>query len=297
MDKDQKFHTDKELRIRVILALLLAAAGVALVNIFTYESVKIGIEGQLNHFLRGLLFSILVLTGVWAIRKRFRSKPANIDFQLSNKWFRKFLLGMGLIIVPIIITVLISIAFGWGGIKINTSTSLLWALSVVLISTLLTDALPEEVLFRGFVYSSLGMKYNKLISSILSIALFAFFPFVMVFIQETILGYEVYIGGSDRITTSYFITMIFFGSFMQYLRLLTKSAWTSIGFHTVFVFMNQLMGTESNSLIQITDTASESSMQIVLISLVIIVFVSLLIYPRFAKRPIGWKTYEKGLID
>jgi len=152
-----------------------------------------------------------------------------------------------------------------------------------------TDGLPEELLFRGMLYSNLNVRYSKLKSSAIAVLLFTLFPFVIVGIQK-LMGNGVFIGATDRITPSFVITMLFFGSFMQYLRILTNSVWTSVGFHTLFVFMNVLIGTEPNNLIQFSNMQRETPMQVTLISLVVLTFIWLLAYPRITKRPIDWKT-------
>lgn len=290
MDNIQNIKTkSKYLMTKIILGLLLGSVGIAAVNIFTFESVQWGIETISIQFLKGVLFSGIVLLGVWLIRVKLDSTKTAIGFDKPKNWLKKIGFGMGLIIVPITLTLIITNTMGWAAVHINTSGSFLFTFFLGMASTFLTDALPEEVLFRGFVYSSFNQNYNKLVSSACSIVLFALFPFLMVIIQKDILGHEVYIGGNNQITVGYFITMIFFGSFMQYLRILTKSVWTSIGFHTIFVFMNTLIGIESTSLIQFTGFEREIPMQITLISLLVIVFVGLLIYPRISKNPINWK--------
>lgn len=130
---------------------------------------------------------------------------------------------------------------------------------------------------------------RRLIPSAGQLRLFLFEPVLSMLVQKQLLGYEVSIGGADAITPSYLITLVLFGALILYIRILTRSVWTGIGFHFIFVFMNQLMGPNPDRLIQFTDLKGEQALQLTLIALLIIVFVGLLIYPRIMKKPIGWR--------
>lgn len=230
-----------------------------------------------------------MVIGIWLIKKYYPINDPEIGLRNPKLALKTFGFGVGLILIPLIITLLLTAVFDWGSISINTSGPFLYTFLVAFIATMFTDGLPEELLFRGMLYSNLNVRYSKLKSSAIAVLLFTLFPFVIVGIQK-LMGNGVFIGATDRITPSFVITMLFFGSFMQYLRILTNSVWTSVGFHTLFVFMNVLIGTEPNNLIQFSNMQRETPMQVTLISLVVLTFIWLLAYPRITKRPIDWKT-------
>ena len=82
------------------------------------------------------------------------------------------------------------------------------------------------------------------------------------------------------VTIGYLTYMLFFGAFALYLRVLTKSIWTGVGFHLMFVFMNQLIGLEPTNLIQFSEFSSERPVQITLIRMLGLTFIALLAYPK-----------------
>ncbi|GAB5526287.1 MAG: hypothetical protein Roseis2KO_41590 [Roseivirga sp.] len=279
----------KSLKTSMIIALLIGALAVVTVNIFGIEAHSLGIDRWTNQAIQGILLSGIVVTGIWLLRKRDNFTPGDIGHQTRPKAAKKFLLGMALIIVPLSITITMAFITGWGGLKINSSGPVLSTMLFAFVLTFLTDALPEELLFRGYIYTNLNRRYSKIKSSLITILLFSCLPVVSMLIQKQLLGYEVSIGGANTITPSYIITLIFFGAFVIYLRILTRSLWTGVGFHLVFVFMNQLMGPSESNLLQFTSVEGEQALQLTLMGLILTIFIGLLIYPRLTKQPIGWK--------
>lgn len=279
----------KSLKSSIVIALLIGALAVVLTNILGIEAQALGIDRWANQAIKGILLSGIVVAGIWLLRKRDGFTPRDIGHETKPKAAKKFLLGMALIIVPLIITLVVAFITGWGGLKINGSGQVLSAMLFAFVLTFLTDALPEELLFRGYIYTNLNRKYSKIRSSLITILLFSCLPVVSMLIQKQLLGYEVSIGGASTITPSYIITLIFFGAFVLYLRILTRSLWTGAGFHLVFVFMNQLMGPSESNLLQFTSVEGEQALQFTLMGLILAIFIGLLIYPRLTKQPIGWK--------
>lgn len=281
-------NSKKQNKTRIILTIVLCIIGITFLNVLNQESAQWDMNANHSHLIRGLAFSALVVIGIWFIKKYYPKSDPEIGLGNSKTALKTFGFGVGLILVPLIITVVLTAVFGWASISINTSGSFLYTFLIGFIATMLTDGLPEELLFRGMLYSNLNVRYSKLKSGAIAVLLFAVFPFLIVAIQK-LMGFAVYIGATDRITPSFVITMLFFGSFMQYLRILTNSVWTSIGFHTLFVFMNLLIGTEPHNLIQFSNMNNETPMQVILITLVVLIFIGLLVYPRYTKKPIAWK--------
>lgn len=281
--------TTRNLKRGITIALLTGTFTIVLINIIGIELGQRGIQLWANQALKGILLSGIVVAAVWLLRKRDGFVPKDIGHETKQKAFKKFLLGISLILIPLAITIAIAMISGWGGLQINSSGPVISAMLFSFVLTFLTDALPEELLFRGYIYTNLNTKYNKIKSSMITIALFASLPAVSMLIQKELLGYEVLIGGANTITTSYIITLIFFGAFILYLRILTGSLWTGVGFHLVFVFMNQLMGPSEGNMFQFTSMEGEQYLQFTLMGLVLTVFIGLLIYPRIKKQPIGWK--------
>ena len=232
-----------------------------------------------QHLLQSSLIGLVVVLGIWFLRSKVdKGTPVSIGLVKPSKAIIQILFGFGLIAVPLILTILLSQIFGWGEISLNISNGILITFIIGMISIFFTDALTEELIFRGYIFSNLKERFNVWISSLITLLLFVLFPIVLISIQKVI-----EIEGFLTITGSYVITLIFFGAFVQYLRVLTKSIWVGVGFHWFFVHMNQLMGITDDKLIQFSETSNQLPFQITLIILISIVFLSLFIFP-FIRR-------------
>jgi membrane protease YdiL (CAAX protease family) len=248
------------------------------------------IEGKMRYGIQAIIMSGLVVPGIWFIRKYVdQGIPLSIGIGNVKNALIKLLIGVGFVLLPLFISLVCTLLFGWGNINFNVNESTFYNLLIGISITFLFEALPEELAFRGYIYSKLNVFLKRWLSALITVGLFVLLPIVLVPIQKHILGMDINVGGSNAITESYIITMIFFGSFVQYLRVLTKTIWMGIGFHLMFVYFNRMIGTESTDLIQFTNFTNETPLQIVFISTIVLIFIGLLIYPKISKNPIGWK--------
>lgn len=239
--------------------------------------------------LQAFIMSSIVLTSIVLLRKKWaQGSPASIGIGTFRDGFVKFLTGIGIIAIPIILSILATVLFGWGKVQFNVGDGFFTTFMLGAMTTFLFEALPEELVFRGYIYAHLNGVYKRWISSLLTIALFVFLPIVLVYIQKNLLGMEIYVGGNSHITASYLIIMLLFGSFLQYVRIITGSIWTGVGFHLFFVYLNHMIGPTSKSIIQFTEFTNETPVQLVFGASLLVIFALLLLYPRISKRKIGW---------
>jgi CAAX protease family protein len=280
------------LSFRILIAWILGLMVLAFAGFFGELSEKYADLGQYRYELQAIIMSGLIVSGVWLLRKKLdKGSPKSIGIGNFRESLSKFALGISLIILPLFLTLSFTELFGWGSVTFNTNSALLSTLIIGVSTTFLFEALPEELLFRGYIYSNLNMQHKRWVSALITIGLFVLLPIFVVPIQKHILGMDIYVGGASSITASYIIMMFLFGSFIQYLRILTGSVWTGIGFHLVFVYINRLMGLEPTNLIQFSDFTNEVPTQITFGSALAITFIVLLLYPRIRKRKIGWGEY------
>ncbi|MFY0629456.1 MAG: CPBP family intramembrane metalloprotease [Flavobacteriaceae bacterium] len=284
----------KSLITKVLLAWFLGLIALALANWLSAISFeKWGLGNQEKSIIQAIIFVGLVIPCIWLLRIYLdKGTPKTIGLGNFKHSISKFGLGMGLLIIPITITITCTTLFGWGEVHFNMDNSILSSFFIGFIITFLYEALPEELIFRGYIYSNLAIKYRRWVSALITIGLFALLPIILVQIQKHILGIEVQIGNSQSIQVSYIITMIIFGAFVQYLRMLTNSIWTGIGFHLMFVYVNWLIGTESTNLIQFSNFTNETPVQITFIITLLTLFIALLMYPKLTKRKIGWNQVD-----
>ncbi|NVK52847.1 MAG: CPBP family intramembrane metalloprotease [Flavobacteriaceae bacterium] len=272
---------------RIMIALLVLLVSMILaITIVSSLADNLTID---RYLLQGLILSSLIITSIWFIRTKLDKRhPHSIGVGILSQALLKFGLGLGLFLIPITITIITTILFDWATITFNTVT--LMPILVSVLAIVLFEAIPEEFIFRGYIYSNLNTIFKRWKASLITIGLFIAFPIIIVQIQR-VLGIEVQIGNASAITLKYLITLLLFSLFVQYLRVLTNSIWAGVGFHLFIVFMNRLMGTSKNHLIQLSDVNDETPMQIIFSVLLLIVFIGLLLYPKLKKKSLGWYKY------
>jgi hypothetical protein len=279
MDENKTISKRKFVYLNILFACLTAIIALTLPALIVKHLGILRANPLYQHLLQSSLIGLVVVLGIWFLRSKVdKGTPVSIGLAKPSKAIIQILFGFGLIAVPLILTILLSQIFGWGEISLNISNGILITFIIGLISTFFTDALTEELIFRGYIFSNLKERFNVWISSLITLLLFVLVPIVILSIQKVI-----EIEGFLTITGSYVITLIFFGAFVQYLRVLTKSIWVGVGFHWFFVHMNQLMGITDDKLIQFSETSNQLPIQITLIILILIVFISLFIFP-FIRR-------------
>ncbi|PTM07715.1 MAG: hypothetical protein DA407_10080 [Bacteroidetes bacterium] len=249
---------------------------------------------QSRIILQAVLMSSITILGIWLLRKKIdKGNPKTIGLNSLKPAVLKFLLGMGIILVPIIITLLTSFMLDSNMITYTINLSILKSSAIGIGIVFLFEALPEELIFRGYIYSNLNSVYVRWKSALFTVLLFVLLPTLLVPIQKHVLGMDVYLGGQSFVSLSYIITMLLFGFFVQYLRILSKSVWVGIGFHMLFVYFDRIMGTTSDNLIQLNTTGSELPLQIAFIGSLLLVFIIVILFPKISKRNIGWKEIQK----
>lgn len=278
---------------RTLLQKVLIAFAIAILytSLSVWLAERIFEEAQTIQIAKSLITVIFVVTGVLLLR-RYKDKgtPKSIGVGNPKQAILYFGLGASLIIAPISITLFFTKIFGWSTITFNAELLSEKVLLFGMLSVLLFEAIPEELLFRGYIYSNLNTRFKRWKSALMTIGLFVISPFFFVFIQNHVFGLgERQVGHAMGITPSYILTLFFFGLFNQYLRILTKSVWAGIGFHLVFVYMNWLIGPDASHLVQLDiNDQTETPMQITMLAVYLLTFIALLLYPRLRGQKIGW---------
>ena len=248
--------------------------------------------GSGRYILQALVMSTLTISCIYWIRKStYNAADINIGFAGIRHSLQHFGLGISLILAPLVITLIISELMGWASFQFNFSSAMFVPHLTGVAIVLLFEAIPEELVFRGYIYSNLNIRFQKWASVLLTTLLFALLPVVLAPIQTFVIEMDVNYGNSSVVTPGYVINMLVFGGFVGYLRILFGSIWVGIGFHLLFVYMNRMMGFDENSLIQIVSYTNESGIQFILISLLLLTLGVLLIYPKLTNKTIGWKQY------
>lgn len=275
---------NKMLFLKLILACLISFIALVLPNFIFLKTGILNLDPFYRHIVKSFFVATIAVLGVWLLRSKLdKGVPVSIGLTKPSIAIPHALLGFGLVLVPLVLTLILGRVFGWAEFSFN-SGGVLRVIILGTISTLFTDALTEEIIFRGYIYSNLKERFNVWISSLISLILF-------VTIAVTIMAFQSHFGipGAGRLLTGNFVvTLIFFGAFMQYLRVAYKSIWVGVGFHLFFVHMNKLMGATDDRLIQFSETSyQEQPMQITLIILILLAFAALILFPIIKKKRKG----------
>jgi len=278
------------LPVRIAIAWVLALAALALAG-WVGELVQAspGVGARARYGLQALIMSGIVVPGIWWLRTRVDRRPLEGLGVLGGlRSLGAFARGTGIIGLPVLVTVLLANSFGWATVTLDLSVSALVALGVGIGTILFFEALPEELVFRGYIYRNLNTVSRRWVAGVFTVGLFVLLPVVLSPIQRHLLGMEVSVGGASTMTGGYVITMTLFGTFVQYLRILSGSIWTGVGFHLAFVLINRIMGPRPTDLIRFSDITAQGPMMITALATVILLMVALVAYPWLVGRPVGW---------
>ncbi|MBF6351278.1 CPBP family intramembrane metalloprotease [Nocardia flavorosea] len=179
------------------------------------------------HIVRALgatLFAVPLIA--LALRYPVRRSWADIGLERAGAGLRQFAAGAGYWLVPAATVLAVAVAAGWTEITVRASAvetaGVLLGLTVLV---LLYEAIPEELVFRGFLYTALAGRWSPAWSVCGQAVLFTVFGVVI--------GAAA---SSDRI-----VLFVVFAALLGALRAVTGSLWTCMGFHTAFQVTAQLL--------------------------------------------------------
>jgi len=252
-----------------------------------------GVNSAGVYLLRALAVSAVVVTGIWWLRTR-RDGLSMVDLGIPGmpRALQEFGWGIGIVALPLAASSILGNSLGWVDMSLNMSWSALGAIGVGAATVFLFEAVPEELVFRGYIYRNFSSRHRRWVAAVITTALFVLLPLILVQIQSRVFGTEITIGGSSSITVGYLITLTIFGLFVQYLRILTGAIWTGIGFHLAFVYMNRLVGPDPGNVLQFGEITNSMAMQITALGLVGLLLVFLVAYPWIVGRRLGWSEVE-----
>jgi len=285
-------HDDRpSLVIRIGAAWFLTLVALALAGwAGEFVQTTFGAGRYLRYGLQALIMSGLVVPGILWLRVNLdRATVSGLGLPGPGRAVRDMALGICLIALPLFATSLFAKLFGWANVSVTDADGAWAGLLFSMLTVFFFEALPEELAFRGYIYRNLNTRWSRRLAGAMAVALFVLLPVVLVSIEEHVLKMDVVVGGASGLTAEYLITMAIFGSFVQYLRILTGTIWMGVGFHFAFVLLNRVIGPQPTDLIQFSDVVASGAMQITAIGTVGVLVVGLLAYPRLARRPIGWR--------
>ncbi|AXB43303.1 CPBP family intramembrane glutamic endopeptidase [Amycolatopsis albispora] len=174
----------------------------------------------LAHTIRAVSATVLTVAAI-ALACRFLDRRPWRELQLGppRAGWRFFLLGMVLWLVPAALGWALCTGLGWARVTVTGDAAEVAASLLALVALVICyEALPEELIFRGYLFRNLAERYRTPVVVVAQAALFTLWALCW--------------GGIDGpVRVLLFFT---FGLALGACRAATGTVWTGIGFHTAY---------------------------------------------------------------
>ena len=181
---------------------------------------------RVGHFVRAVAISALVVPLILLARRHLDRRPwAGLRLTSLRVGWRPALFSAIFWLVTAGLGLTLTLALGWARIAVSTPDAGIVLLALYLpLLVFFYEALPEELIFRGYFYRNLATRYALWLAVVLQAVLFT--------LWATAIGAA---GSVDRL-----ILFFTFSIVLGILRALTGNLWASIGFHLAFQWVTQL---------------------------------------------------------
>lgn len=181
---------------------------------------------RLSHFLLAVITTVLTLILVEFARRWSKLSWSQLGMANAIGNIRSFGLGLILWLVPAAIGLVICLMAGWVEISFQTDfSSLFVGLLILCITVFLIEALPEELLVRGYIYRTVNTLFPHWGTVLIQMVLF------------TVFGYAI--GAIYSVEQLMFLPG--FAFILGYFRAVSGNVWTAIGFHTAIMTVTQIL--------------------------------------------------------
>lgn len=182
---------------------------------------------RVGHAVRAVLTSALVVPLIFLARRYLdRRSWEGLRFTSLRTGWRWLLFGMVFWLVAAGLGLVVTVVLGWTRISLGTpSVGILLLFLYLPVLVFLYEALPEELIFRGYLYRNLSARYARWVSVLAQATLF------------TLWGAAIGAAGSvDRV-----VLFFTFSVALGILRVISGNLWATIGFHLAFQWVTQLV--------------------------------------------------------
>lgn len=234
----------------------------------------VGVAGEYDrtaHIISALLIFSLVIPMVIVARKHLDKRPW-IGLRLTSfkEGWKPFVYGGLSYLIPALLGIIIFVLFGWTNVNFQASFGeLLFAVVMLLILVFMYEALPEELIFRGYLYRNLNNSLSKWKAVLAQSGLFVLFALI--------------IGAAPSVDRIVFFIAI--GIVIGMIRVITENVWSAVGFHLAFQTMQQMFGNPYNE--ELTST-TPALMEILILGIIPFSF-AIVTLKLFVKKETDWK--------
>lgn len=225
MYREENFKM-KDIALRVVAILI---SGIIIWKLMIHLSdMFIGQEySPLMRFIIALLTTFLTVTLIQVALKMDKMTWSHLGQTTLRTNIISFFLGFFLWTIPASIGLYICFMLGWVEIKFHSDLNeLLLSMMILFITVFLIEALPEELIFRGYIYRYLHACFPQWGTIILQALLFSLFAY--------------FIGAMYSVEQLQFIPG--FAIILGMFRAISGNVWTSIGFHVAIMTATQILG-------------------------------------------------------
>ena len=194
---------------------------------------------RVGHAVRAVLTSALVVPLIFLARRYLdRRSWEGLRFTSLRTGWRWLLFGMVFWLVAVGLGLVVTVVLGWTRISLGTpSVGILLLFFYLPVLVFLYEALPEELIFRGYLYRNLSARYARWVSVLAQATLF------------TLWGAAIGAAGSvDRV-----VLFFTFSVALGILRVISGNLWATIGFHLAFQWVTQLVSAVREGSLQIAE--------------------------------------------
>lgn len=225
--------------------------------------------------MNAALISALAVPLVVVARRRLDRRPwAGLGLDPLSRAARPFLVGVAAFVVPSGIGLTVALLTGWTDLRpqVPWSTIAGWA-ALLVVLVLFFEALPEELVFRGYLQRNLMTAMAPWAAALVQAVLFTVFGVALWVASE---GWQVL---AER-----GLLFFGFGVVLGLLRLQTGSVWTPIGFHLAFQVVAQSL---------LSDRMSTTSSDALMLSAFVSAFVmASTLVALWSPRAVNWSRPE-----
>lgn len=213
-------------------AVFVGAAAIWLLIVYVNIVLLIDNDSLAVRLMNAALASILGVALVVVARRHLdRRRFDGLGLTTTRKAWIPFVVGVAAFALPSLVGLGIATLAGWVQLSLAVSASdLLASMAVLIVTVFLYEALPEELIFRGYLYRNLSEAAPPWLAALGQAVLFAVFGTALWVLTS---GWGVLV---ERATIFLFMAIV-----LGFIRIVSASVWTCIGFHWAFQLTAQTL--------------------------------------------------------
>lgn len=208
-----------------------------------------------GHVARAVGATVFTVPLIYAARRFLDRQPwSGLGWSSVGRGWRAFLFGAACWGIPAFLSMAVMLWLGWADLTLRTSLPEVFPPLLGLVAlVLLYEAVPEELIFRGYFFTNLAERWSTGITVVAQAALFT--------------GWGVLIGAAgavDRVVLFFAFALV-----LGAIRATTGNLLACMGFHAMFQLTTQFLASKWNYI-----DLDDPDMAIVGLAFVVIPFVS-----------------------